>query len=182
MFKKLLKGFPGCPMVKTPGSQCRRADFVHARLEGHERTQTTSLQAATSRFRVQRGVSGGYWAEGTLKTLKRERAPSCGHFWSSRREVGHVSVFCSNSVSGLQQSRKKKKNPESSVVSAGFPRWLSGKESAYNAGDVNSIPGSGTLEKEMATRSSILAWEILWTEEPGRLQSPVTKSWTQLSN
>ena len=27
------------------------------------------------------------------------------------------------------------------------------------------------LEKEMATRSSILAWEIPWTEEPGRLQS-----------
>ena len=25
------------------------------------------------------------------------------------------------------------------------------------------------LEKEMATHSSILAWEILWTEEPGRL-------------
>ena len=27
------------------------------------------------------------------------------------------------------------------------------------------------LEKEMATHSSILAWRILWTEEPGRLQS-----------
>ena len=26
------------------------------------------------------------------------------------------------------------------------------------------------LEKEMATHSSILAWKILWTEEPGRLQ------------
>ena len=26
------------------------------------------------------------------------------------------------------------------------------------------------LEKEMATHSSILAWEIQWTEEPGRLQ------------
>ena len=26
-------------------------------------------------------------------------------------------------------------------------------------------------EEEMATRSSILAWEIPWTEEPGRLQS-----------
>ena len=25
------------------------------------------------------------------------------------------------------------------------------------------------LEEDMATRSSILAWEILWTEEPGRL-------------
>ena len=27
------------------------------------------------------------------------------------------------------------------------------------------------LEKEMATLSSILAWKIPWTEEPGRLQS-----------
>ena len=27
------------------------------------------------------------------------------------------------------------------------------------------------LEKEMTTHSSILAWEIPWTEEPGRLQS-----------
>ena len=28
-----------------------------------------------------------------------------------------------------------------------------------------------SLEKEMATYSSILAWKILWKEEPGRLQS-----------
>ena len=35
------------------------------------------------------------------------------------------------------------------------------------------------LEKEMATHSSILAWEIPWTEEPGRLQSTGSlKSWT----
>ena len=27
------------------------------------------------------------------------------------------------------------------------------------------------LEKEMTTHSSILAWKILWKEEPGRLQS-----------
>ena len=39
------------------------------------------------------------------------------------------------------------------------------------------------LEKEMATHSSILAWEIPWTEEPGGLQSTgVIKSQTQLSN
>ena len=44
--------------------------------------------------------------------------------------------------------------------------------SACNAGDVHSIPGMGrTLEKEMAVHSSILAWEIPWTEEPGGLQS-----------
>ena len=30
--------------------------------------------------------------------------------------------------------------------------------------------GGGLLEKEMAIHSSILAWEIPWTEEPGRLQ------------
>ena len=34
-----------------------------------------------------------------------------------------------------------------------------------------SLGGGDPLEKEMATHSSILAWEILWTEEPGRLQS-----------
>ena len=34
----------------------------------------------------------------------------------------------------------------------------------------------------MATHSSILAWEVPWTEEPGGLQSMgVTKSWTRLS-
>ena len=42
---------------------------------------------------------------------------------------------------------------------------------AEDTGDMGSIPGSGDdpLEKEMATRSSILAWNIPRTEEPGRL-------------
>ena len=35
----------------------------------------------------------------------------------------------------------------------------------------------------MATHSNIVAWEILWTEEPGRLQTMgMPKSWTQLSD
>ena len=42
---------------------------------------------------------------------------------------------------------------------------------ACNAGDPGSIPGSGrSLEQKMAPHSSILAWKIPWTEEPGRLQ------------
>ena len=46
------------------------------------------------------------------------------------------------------------------------------KASAYNAGDLGSIPGSGrSLEKEMAPHSSTLAWKILRMEEPGGLQS-----------
>ena len=41
-----------------------------------------------------------------------------------------------------------------------------------NAGDVGLIPDPGRpLEKEMAIHSSILAWEIPWTEEPGGIQS-----------
>ena len=35
---------------------------------------------------------------------------------------------------------------------------------------VQSLDQEDLLEKEMATHSSILAWEIPWTEEPGRLQ------------
>jgi len=33
-------------------------------------------------------------------------------------------------------------------------------------------------EEEMATHTSILAWKIPWTEEPGRLQSKELQSWT----
>ena len=42
-----------------------------------------------------------------------------------------------------------------------------------NAGDafLQSLGPEDALEKEMATYFSILAWEIPWTEEPGRLQS-----------
>ena len=46
----------------------------------------------------------------------------------------------------------------------GFPGGSDGKESACNAGDPGSIP-------EMAAHSSILAWRVPWTEEPGGLQS-----------
>ena len=107
----------------------------------------------------------------------------------------------------------------------GFPDSSVGKESACNAGDPGSIPGSGRstgegigyplqyswaslvaqlvknppamwetwvrslgwedpLEKGKATHSSVLAWRIPWTEEPGRLHAVhgVTKSQRGLSN
>ena len=67
----------------------------------------------------------------------------------------------------------------------GFQGGASGKESTYNAGDVRdtgSIPGSGrSLEEGVATHSSILAWRIPWTEEPGGVTvHRVTKSQTPL--
>ena len=54
-----------------------------------------------------------------------------------------------------------------------MPGGSDGKEYARSAGDLGSIPGSGRSpgEREMATHSSILAWRIPWTEEPGGLQS-----------
>ena len=55
-----------------------------------------------------------------------------------------------------------------SKINIGFPGGSDGKESACNAGDPSSILGQeDPLETGMATLSSILAWRILWTEEPG---------------
>ena len=54
----------------------------------------------------------------------------------------------------------------------GLPWWLSGKASTWHAGDaVPSLGREDPLEKEAATHSSILAWEIPWAEEPGGVQS-----------
>ena len=48
---------------------------------------------------------------------------------------------------------------------------------------VRSLSGEDPLEKEMITHSSILGWEILWTEESVGLQSMGSqKSWIQPSN
>ena len=52
------------------------------------------------------------------------------------------------------------------------PGGSDGKESARNVGDPGSIHALGrSPEKEIATHSSILAWRIPWTEEPGGPQS-----------
>ena len=69
---------------------------------------------------------------------------------------------------------KDKYHPVSPIT--GLPQWLSGKEFACNAGDAGDVglnPGSGgSPGRCMAIHSSILAWRIPWTEEPGRLYSP----------
>ena len=67
----------------------------------------------------------------------------------------------------------------------GFPGGSVVKNPPANAGDSGSIPlgQEDPLEKEMATHSSILTWEIPWTEDLGWLQSMGSqKSQTQLSD
>ena len=59
------------------------------------------------------------------------------------------------------------------------------KNLSANAGDTGSLPGSERSpgeengkkkkEKKMATHTSMLPWEIPWTEEPGGLQSVGSK-------
>ena len=57
------------------------------------------------------------------------------------------------------------------------PGGSDGKESTHNAGDLGSIPGLGRSPGEgNGTHSSIIAWRIPWTEEPGRLQSMGSQS------
>ena len=55
----------------------------------------------------------------------------------------------------------------------GFPWGLSGKESAHHCRRCVFDPWVGKipLEKEMATHSSKIAWEIPWAEETGGLES-----------
>ena len=55
--------------------------------------------------------------------------------------------------------------------------------SACNVGTwVQSLVWEDPLEKEMATHSRTLAWNIPWMEEPGRLQSIGSQSQTRLSD
>ena len=89
---------------------------------------------------------------------------ACRKIYQHFLRVGHLAYFCT------------------------FMGFLSGsesKESACNAGDqVLCLGRKDSLEKGMATHSSILAWRVPWTEEPGGLQSVhrVAESQTQLSD
>ena len=72
-------------------------------------------------------------------------------------------------VHGVSKSRTQLRNFH---FLEGFRGGSDGKGSAFSAGDLGSFPGLGrSLEKGIAVHSSILAWNIPWTEEPGRPQS-----------
>ena len=58
------------------------------------------------------------------------------------------------------------------TLCGGFPGGSVGKESAQNAGDLGSIPGSGRSPGEgNGNPFQYSSWRIPWTEEPGDLQS-----------
>ena len=68
------------------------------------------------------------------------------------------------------------------LVILGFPGNASSKEptgQCRRQTQVQSLGGEDPLEEGMATHSSILAWKIPWTEEPGGLQS-IRHDWSNL--
>ena len=88
-----------------------------------------------------------------------------------RRMPTTMRIVCKDDVSKLNVSNNN----------LGLPWWLSGKGSTSQCRRYKFNPwvGEDTLEKKMATRSSILAWELPWTEEPSGLQSMgLQKNWT----
>ena len=97
-------------------------------------------------------------------------------YWASQNICSSSSVSCYRKPeqtfwpTQYMDSQGSRKTPVlmGNQYTQGLPTWCSGKELPANARDAGSIPRLGrSPEEEMATHSSILAWEIPGTEEPG---------------
>ena len=101
--------------------------------------------------------------------------------WATR-EAPHITIMASNFFDKPTLQRpvmvtKPELSVSESVLSdlaatshrKGLPQWHSDKESAYIVGASGSLGQEDPLEEGTATHSSILAWRIPWTEEPGGL-------------
>ena len=79
-------------------------------------------------------------------------------------------VLAATSTFRQEAHRRKKGKKRTYKDPLGSPGGSVVKNSPTSAGDaLRSLGREDPLEKEMATYSSILAWEIPWTEEPGGL-------------
>ena len=67
-------------------------------------------------------------------------------------------------------------------IICGFPRWLHGKEYACQCRRQRFNPWVWKIPWRRATHSSILAWEIPWTDDPGGLQSMESQIVGRVSN
>ena len=125
----------------------------------------------------------------TSHTTHRQEGTESTSGWGSRwHDKGHTRP--KSQILSFPQHSKHKFGLYSLSDFYGFPSGSVGKESACNTVDclecwrqtqVWSLGWEDALEKGMETHSSILAWKIPWTEEPGRVQSTGSwdhKSWT----
>ena len=84
--------------------------------------------------------------------------------------VSLISSLVQATVVCYIETRHSENGLEGSSIDSRLSRGCSDKESTCHCRRYTRH-GFSPLEKEMATHSSILAWEIPWTEEPGRIQS-----------
>ena len=98
-----------------------------------------------------------------------------------RKQLFHTEHMCTLGHGGGSQWRKRTSKgldyllPLDTPPLMGFPGGPAVKNLPANAGDARDmglIPGQeDPLEEEVVNHSSILAWRIPWTQEPGRIQS-----------
>ena len=79
-----------------------------------------------------------------------------------------MEVFCFLIKEGTQFKKKKKKRAS---LLAQVAKNLPAMQKTW----VQTLGQEDPLEKEMVTHTSILAWRISWTEQPGRLQSMLSQ-------
>ena len=79
-----------------------------------------------------------------------------------------MEVFCFLIKEGTQFKKKKKKRAS---LLAQVVKNLPAMQKTW----VQTLGQEDPLEKEMVTHTSILAWRISWTEQPGRLQSMLSQ-------
>ena len=123
----------------------------------------------------------GYWNPRALEPVKRDTAAirrpcSATREWSlltATREISCTAV--------TTQHRQKINRVISDKLT--LARTLKKLTKYFSKKDLTLLLAHvAALEKEMATQSNILSWEISWTEEPGGLESIVSQNGTQLSN
>ena len=105
--------------------------------------------------------------------------------WGGGRALGTVLLVATVSALNATDSWPQTTEMGDPMPYTGFPGGAGGKEPArqcrrHRKHGVRSLGWEDRLEKGMATHSSILAWRIPWTEEPGEPQSMGSQCQTRL--
>ena len=111
-----------------------------------------------------RGQQGMRWLDGITDSLDMNLGKL--QQMVKDREAWHAAVH------GVTKSQTRLSDRRATLDYSELPQWLSRKNLPASAGGAGSILGwEDPLKREMAIHSSILAWEIPQTEEPGGLQT-----------
>ena len=165
-----------CGWMGVPGPEISRVPTLAACVGGEKLTSVDGLWGGwrSSSWEAE-SASLWAWDQWTLSQCSRVSLGGGCLLMTRKRETFPLKRF--RSLWSLWQSlsypfQQGTKIPSKQGPRSGLPWWLSGKESTHQCKRRGFNPCWGDpLEKEMATHSSVLAWRIPWTEEPGWLQS-----------